>query len=155
MKKTLTLFALLLLCMPAAAQNSNSQTTASSSSTNANAKNTRRGPIFRANKEQIKQAQALLKQRNHSAGEQTGKLDDPTRAGLRKYQEAEGLKVTGTLNAATLERMNIALTDRQKEIWKQIQAAQSNTNSNNKYARASGRQKVVHGASRGSAAVRT
>ena len=131
MKKTLTLFALLLLCLPAAAQNSNSSTTtASAASTNANAKTSRRGPVFRANKEQIKQAQALLKQRAFYAGEQTGKLDDPTREGLRKYQQAEGLKVTGTLNVATLEQMSIQLTDRQKEIWKQIQAAsQANTNS--------------------------
>ena len=49
------------------------------------------------------------------AGEQTGKLDDPTRDGLKKYQEANGLKVTGTLNQVTLEKMGIALTDKQKE----------------------------------------
>jgi peptidoglycan hydrolase-like protein with peptidoglycan-binding domain len=126
MKKTLTtLFALLLLVAPAAAQNTNSSTTAASTNTNAK----RRGPVFRATKDQIKQAQGLLKQRAFYAGEQTGKLDDATRAGLRKYQEAEGLKVTGTLNAVTLEKMNIPLTDRQKEIWKQIQASQTNTNS--------------------------
>ena len=131
MKKTLTaFFALLLLVAPAAAQNTNSSTAAAA--TNTNAKSTRRGPVFRATKEQIKQAQALLKQRAFYAGEQTGKLDDPTRAGLRKYQEAEGLKVTGTLNASTLERMNITLTERQQEIWKQIQASQASTNSNNK-----------------------
>ena len=128
MKKTLTtLFALLLLSVAAAAQNTNSSTTAAAS--NANAKAARRGPIFRANKEQVKQAQALLKRGGHYAGEQTGKLDDPTRDALRKYQQAEGLKVTGTLNAATLEKMDIQFTDRQKEIWKQIQASQTNTNS--------------------------
>jgi peptidoglycan hydrolase-like protein with peptidoglycan-binding domain len=48
-------------------------------------------------------------------GGEDGKLDDATRDGLRKYQEANGLKVTGTLNAATLEKMGIALTDKQKE----------------------------------------
>ena len=47
---------------------------------------------------------------------QTGKLDDATRAGLKKYQEAEGLKITGTLNKVTLEKMNIALTDKQKSM---------------------------------------
>jgi hypothetical protein len=125
MKTTLTtLFALLLLVAPAAAQNTNSPKTA-----NTNARTSRRGPVFRASKEQIKQAQALLRQRGHYAGDQTGKLDDPTRDGLRKYQQAEGIKVTGTLNALTLERMNIQLTDRQKELWKQIQASQANTNS--------------------------
>lgn len=130
MKKTLTtLFALLLLSATAAAQNTNSTTTPAAAG-NANSRTTRRGPVFRANKDQIKQAQGLLKQRAFYMGEQSGKLDDSTRAGLRKYQEAEGLKVTGTLNAATLERMNIPLTDRQKEIWKQIQAAsQANNNS--------------------------
>lgn len=132
MKTTLTsLFALLLLVAPAAAQNTNSPTAAAANNTNS--KTPRRGPVFRANKEQIKQAQALLRQRNHYAGEQTGKLDAPTREGLRKYQQAEGVKVTGTLNAATLERMSIQLTDRQKEVWKQIQAAsQAKTNSNDK-----------------------
>ncbi|MGH8499929.1 MAG: peptidoglycan-binding domain-containing protein, partial [Methylococcales bacterium] len=44
----------------------------------------------------------------------TGKLDDATRAGLKKYQEASGLKVTGTLNQVTLEKMGIALTESQK-----------------------------------------
>jgi hypothetical protein len=45
-----------------------------------------------------------------------GKLDDATREGLRKYQQAEGLKVTGTLNKVTLEKMNIALTDKQRNM---------------------------------------
>ncbi|MDQ3753569.1 MAG: peptidoglycan-binding protein [Acidobacteriota bacterium] len=77
---------------------------------------TKRGPIFRATKDQIKQAQAMLKERNLYAGEQTGKLDDATRAAIKKYQEAEGLKVTGTLNKVTLEKMSITLTDRQKTM---------------------------------------
>lgn len=80
-------------------------------STNANRK-----PIFRANADQIKQAQAILKQRNFYSGEQTGKLDDPTRAGLKEYQKAEGIKVTGTLNKVTLEKMGVTLTDKQKTM---------------------------------------
>ncbi len=76
----------------------------------------KRGPVFRATKEQINQAQAMLKQRSFYAGEPTGKLDDATRAGLRKFQDAEKMKVTGTLNRATLEKMNIALTDKQKAM---------------------------------------
>ena len=44
-----------------------------------------------------------------------GKLDDPTREGLGKYQDANGLKVTKTLNAVTLEKMGITLTAAQKE----------------------------------------
>ena len=73
-----------------------------------------RGPVFRATKEQVIEAQKLLKSGGMYAGEESGKLDDATRDGLRKYQEAKGLKVTGTLNQVTLEKMGIALTDRQK-----------------------------------------
>lgn len=87
------------------------------SATNANANAgapKKRGPVFRATKEQVKQAQGILKQRGFYAGDLSGKLDAATRDGLRKYQEAEGLKVTGTLNAVTLQKMNVALTDKQK-----------------------------------------
>ncbi|MFL6286158.1 MAG: peptidoglycan-binding domain-containing protein, partial [Pyrinomonadaceae bacterium] len=56
----------------------------------------------------------ILRQRGFYAGESTGKLDPTTREGLRKYQGAEGLKVTGTLNAATLQKMNVTLSDKQK-----------------------------------------
>ena len=92
---------IVLLCSVAAlAQNSNTST--NSNKTNSNKKtNANRKPIFRANADQIKQAQAILKQRNFYSGDQTGKLDPATRAGLKQYQQAEGLKVTGTLNKAT------------------------------------------------------
>jgi peptidoglycan hydrolase-like protein with peptidoglycan-binding domain len=84
---------------------------------NTNAGTTKkRGPVFRANKDQIKQAQAILKTRGFYAGEETGKLDPDTRAGLKKFQEAESLKVTGTLNKVTLEKMGIVLTDKQKAM---------------------------------------
>lgn len=106
---------LLALSMSAMAQNSNSSTTTDQSAKNANTTK-KRGPIFRATKDQVMQAQAILKQRGFYAGEQTGKLNDDTRAGLKKYQEAEGLKVTGTLNKVTLEKMNITLTDKQKAM---------------------------------------
>ena len=105
----------LLFLVGVSAQNSN---TAANSNKNRNKSttNANRKPPFRATAEQIKQAQAILKQRNFYSGEQTGKLDDATRGGLKKYQEAEGLKVTGTLNKVTLEKMAIALTDRQKTM---------------------------------------
>jgi peptidoglycan hydrolase-like protein with peptidoglycan-binding domain len=108
----------LLFSVVGFAQNSNSSTN-KNKNTNANkAKNTNanRGPVFRATTDQIKQAQALLKQRSFYGGEQTGKLDDATRAGLKQYQQAEGLKVTGTLNKITLEKMGITLTDKQKTM---------------------------------------
>jgi hypothetical protein len=56
----------------------------------------------------------MLKDKSMYAGEQTGKLDDATREGLKKYQDANGIKVTGTLNQATIEKMGIELTDKQK-----------------------------------------
>lgn len=70
--------------------------------------------IFRASKEQIMAAQKILKDGGMYAGEQTGKLDDVTRESLRKYQAANALTVTGTLNQITLEKMGVALTDKQK-----------------------------------------
>ena len=102
---------LLLFAVGISAQNSNTVGQGSNKSGNA-----KHGPVFRATADQIKQAQALMKQRDFYNGEQTGKLDDATRAGLKKYQEAESLKVTGTLNKTTLEKMSIALTDKQKTM---------------------------------------
>ncbi len=115
MKKILsTILSLLVLSSIALAENSNSSTINTPTQTTTTAK--KRGPVFRANKEQVKQAQAILKQRGFYAGEQTGKLDDDTRAGLKKYQAAETLKVTGTLNKVTLEKMGVQLTDKQKTM---------------------------------------
>jgi len=76
----------------------------------------KRGPVFRANKEQIMQAQKMLKAKGMYSGEETGKLDDATREGLKKFQEGNSLKATGTLNKVTLEKMGIVLTDKQKEM---------------------------------------
>ena len=114
MKKLLTLTLLVLsVCNTAALAQTSTSTTTTKSGTK---QGTKRGPVFRATKEQINHAQALLKERGFYAGEQIGKLDDATREGLRKYQQAEGLKVTGTLNRITLEKMNIALTEKQKAM---------------------------------------
>jgi peptidoglycan hydrolase-like protein with peptidoglycan-binding domain len=74
----------------------------------------KRQPPFRATKDQVIAAQKALRAASIYTGEETGKLDDATRDGLKKYQEANALKVTGTLNQATLEKMGIELTDRQK-----------------------------------------
>lgn len=74
------------------------------------------GPVFRATKDQIMEAQKMLKEKSMYSGEQTGKLDDATRDGLKKFQTTSGIKVTGTLNKETLEKMGIVLTDKQKEM---------------------------------------
>ena len=115
MKKILSIFLSLLLAVAVmtAAQNTNKATAAQNANTVAKAP---RKPPFRANKDQIKQAQKILKDRGFYAGEETGKLDDATREGLRKYQAAETLKVTGTLNKVTLEKMGVELTEKQKAM---------------------------------------
>jgi peptidoglycan hydrolase-like protein with peptidoglycan-binding domain len=115
MKKVLSLLLSLLfvIAIATAAQNTNKSATAQNSNTTAKAP---RKPPFRANKDQINLAQKVLKDRGFYAGEQTGKLDSDTRAGLKKYQTAEGLKSTGTLNKATLEKMAITLTDKQRAM---------------------------------------
>lgn len=77
---------------------------------------TPRKPVFRANKEQITAVQKMLKEKGMYAGEATGKLDDATRDGIRKFQTANGIKVTGTLNKETLEKTGVPLTDKQKEM---------------------------------------
>lgn len=98
----------------AASQNSTNTTTAVANTNTTPAK--KRGPVFRATKEQIKQTQTILKKRGFYGGEATGKLDPDTRSGLKKFQEAEGIKITGTLNRATLEKLGVELTDRQKAM---------------------------------------
>ena len=116
MKRTFSIFLSLLFvsAIAVAAHNTNNSTTQNSTATAKTAK--KRGPVFRANKDQIKQAQGILKARGVYPGEQTGKLDDDTRAGLKKYQAAEGVKDTGTLNKLTLEKMAITLTEKQKTM---------------------------------------
>ena len=115
MKKTLAtvLSLLFVFAIAVAAQNSNSSSTSNNSNTAAKKP---RKPIFRASKDQIQQAQKILKDRGFYAGEQTGKLNPDTRAGLKKYQAAENIKVTGTLNKVTLEKMGVTLTDKQRAM---------------------------------------
>lgn len=115
MKTLLSIFLSLLFVSAIAvtAQTTGTPTT-SRNPTNA-AKAPRKAP-FRASKDQIQQAQKILKDRGFYGGDQTGKLDDDTRGGLKKYQAAESLKATGTLNKVTLEKMSIVLTDKQKTM---------------------------------------
>jgi peptidoglycan hydrolase-like protein with peptidoglycan-binding domain len=80
----------------------------------------KRGPVFRATKDQVIAAQRVLKDKNFYAGEANGSLDDATRAALKQFQEANGMKPTGTLNQATLEKMRIELTEKQKETFAKL-----------------------------------
>jgi len=70
---------------------------------------------FRASDDQIKMAQKMLRDGKMLAGGEDGKLDDATRDALGKYQQGNSLKVTKTLNSMTLEKMGIALTEKQKQ----------------------------------------
>ncbi|HEX8635805.1 MAG TPA: peptidoglycan-binding domain-containing protein [Pyrinomonadaceae bacterium] len=117
MRRLLVAF-LTLLCAASVALATQNTNTSNASQGDKNAKPAvKRGAVFRSTKEQIKQAQALLRTRGFYTGQEDGKLNADTRAALRKYQEAESLKVTGTLNKVTLERMGVVLSDKQKE-WK-------------------------------------
>jgi peptidoglycan hydrolase-like protein with peptidoglycan-binding domain len=112
MKATLLLLLLALTCaFSVSAQTSATSTTAASAPVSKPAKK-----IFRANKDQIKQVQAMLKTKGLYTGEATGTLDDSTRVSIKNYQKDNGLKQTGTLNRATLEKMGIGLTEAQKAI---------------------------------------
>jgi peptidoglycan hydrolase-like protein with peptidoglycan-binding domain len=116
MKKllTLTLSLSLLFALSTAVSAQDSSTTSRTAAKSSSSR--KRGPVFRANKEQVNQAQVILKARGLYSGGTTGKLDEATRAGLKEYQRAEGLKVTGTLNKLTLQKMSIDLTDKQKAM---------------------------------------
>src|SRR4029078_3198004 len=51
--------------------------------------------IFRATKDQIADAQKLLKEKGMYSGDETGKRDDASREVLKKYQEGIGIKLAG------------------------------------------------------------
>ena len=109
-------FVLLVSLLSVAALSAQGQTSTTSDTAAESKTSAKRGPVFRANKEQVTAAQAMLKKKGMYAGEATGKLDDPTRDAIKSYQQGNGLRATGTLNRATLEKMGIELTEKQKEI---------------------------------------
>jgi len=116
MKKLILFIALLAIStLTAAAQGASSTSTASAANASSTAEK-KRGPVFRPTKDQIKQVQQMLKDKKLYAGEPSGKYDDDTRTGIKSFQKDNGLKQTGTLNRATLEKFGVALTDSQKAI---------------------------------------
>src|SRR4030095_2759406 len=106
-----TLSLLFVFAIAVATQNTNSSTTSNSNTTTKPRK-----PIFSNSNDQIQHEQKILKDRGFYGGEQTGKLDDDTRAGLKKYQAAENIKVTGTLNKVTLEKWGDTLRENQRPM---------------------------------------
>lgn len=99
------------------AQTATSSATANAAAPKTESKTTsKRPPVFRASKEQITQAQNILKQKGLFSSEVTGKIDAATRTSLKAFQNAEKIRATGTLNRITLEKLNVSLTDAQKLI---------------------------------------
>ena len=112
---TISLIVLAALC--AAAQGTtNAASNSGPSASAASATEKKRGPVFRPTKDQIKQVQQILKDKKLYTAEATGTYDDNTRAGIKTFQKDNGLKETGTLNRATLEKFGVTLTDTQKAI---------------------------------------
>jgi len=70
---------------------------------------------FSANKDQIVALQKVLIEGKMFAGAADGERSDALKDAVKKYQEANKLNATGGINAATLEKAGIALTDKQKE----------------------------------------
>lgn len=71
------------------------------------------GP-FQADKEQIMALQKVLKDGKMFAGEANGERTDELKEAVKKYQSTNGLNATGGINAETLTKAGIALTDKQK-----------------------------------------
>ena len=134
-----TISLVLLMTFIVKAQNTNSNTTAKTTNTNVSTNTstaaTKRPPVFRATKDQVQQAQAKLKEKALYTGNQTGSLDDETRSAIKKFQENEKIRATGTLNRITLEKMGIKLNEKQLLIPVSESSASPATNSGEKAAR--------------------
>ncbi len=70
---------------------------------------------FRATKEQIMQVQKLLKADGFYNGDTLGIINPATGEALKKYQTANDLEATGTINQITLEKMDIPVTEQQQK----------------------------------------
>ncbi len=70
--------------------------------------------IFRATKEQVIEVQTKLKENGQYAGAPDGKFNKDFRTSIKDFQGENGLKKTGTLNRATLEKFGIELTEKQR-----------------------------------------
>jgi N-acetylmuramoyl-L-alanine amidase len=108
----LMIVVVLVVFSPAIAGQSSNQNPSAQTSTVKPVK--KLGPMLRADVDQVKKAQTVLKNRGFYSGDVNGRLNKSTREAIKKYQTAENMNVTGTLNLQTLLKMKIALTDKQK-----------------------------------------
>lgn len=114
MKKVIFLLLIsLCVCTAAMGQASSAEPSANPAATTAEKP---KRQIFRATKDQIKEVQTMLKAKGTYSGDVTGKMDDGFRTAIKGFQKENGLRETGTLNRATLEKMGVELTDSQKAI---------------------------------------
>lgn len=72
--------------------------------------------VFRVNKDQISKAQETLKQKGLYNGAEDGKYSKGFRDSIKEFQSANGLRRSGSLNRATLEKLGIGLTESQSAI---------------------------------------
>lgn len=93
---------------------STTKTSSTSTSTKTDSEGPKRPAPFQATKDQITALQTKLKEAKLFSGEANGERSDELKEAVKKYQDAKGLKATGGINAATLEKMGIELTDKQK-----------------------------------------
>ncbi len=57
--------------------------------------------------DRIREIQEALHRAGHYRGEPTGKWDASTTTAMRNFQQAQGLKATGKLDAVTLQRLGL------------------------------------------------
>jgi hypothetical protein len=60
-----------------------------------------------ANADQVRAVQQALKDQGHDPGEIDGKMGPKTQAALRDYQQKQGLKATGQLDAETSAKLGV------------------------------------------------
>lgn len=94
----------------------NVQTTYAQNDGDSSGSGNTRNATFRPTKDQITEAQTKLRDSGAYDGEATGQYNNDFRKSIREFQEENGLTKTGNLNRATLEKMEIALTEAQKQI---------------------------------------
>lgn len=113
LRKVLLLVSITLIFVSAIFSQSSSADTAAPAATTAPAK---KPAVFRSTKSQVTEAQTLLKAKKLYNGEATGTSNAAWKASVKTYQGENGLTKTGSLNRATLEKMEIKLTEKQAEI---------------------------------------
>jgi len=71
------------------------------------AANGARGGAMAANADQVRAIQQALKDQGHDPGEIDGKMGPKTQAAVRDYQQKQGLKATGQLDAETSAKLGV------------------------------------------------